>query len=214
MYKFESVENQKKFWLPFNDHSATLFYNQRMIVSAPIEEPIAWRITKVENTSPFGINKLTLAQDKFDQHRDFIEKDEYGNVIAMWADYYDDAITNILSNTNIVDLDNGKITFNSSKPQIKIGGSYRTFTATYTNSNDEIIEPVESTWDFYINGTDMNLLPDFPLQIINPSQDSSLSSNQIKVRFIGNDNYLGRILTIKNNYLNTSTEIQIEIVGM
>ena len=45
-YKIEIPENQRKAILPMNEISATIFYNQRFIISAPIKEPLAWRLTK------------------------------------------------------------------------------------------------------------------------------------------------------------------------
>jgi len=44
-----------------NEISATIFYNQRLIISAPINEPLAWRLTKVEDVSPKGVRRLTFA---------------------------------------------------------------------------------------------------------------------------------------------------------
>ena len=67
----------------------TLFYNHRMIVDTKVDtEPRAWLISKVNRISPNGICRVTLYQDKFDSHKDFIERDENGNIIGMWANYY------------------------------------------------------------------------------------------------------------------------------
>jgi hypothetical protein len=71
-----------------NEISATIFYNQRFIISAPIPEPLAWGITKTEDVSPKGVRRLTFAQDRWDQHKDYVERDDNGNVVGMYADFY------------------------------------------------------------------------------------------------------------------------------
>ena len=52
----------------------------RLIISAPTEHPLVWSITKIENTKPVGIQKLTIYQDFWDEHRDYIERDENGKM--------------------------------------------------------------------------------------------------------------------------------------
>lgn len=185
-----------------------------MIISAPIEEPITWRISKVENTSPLGINKITVAQDKYDQFKDYIEKDADGNVIAMWADYYE---SNIIPNQSYTNTESssvcGEIKYQGIKPQIKIGGNYRIYTAIYQKSNDEIIVPDRCEWEVSVLNNEV-AINNNPIDIIYPIQDDTLSSNQIKIRFIGCDDYLGDIMIIKNKYNDLTCELQVEIVGM
>ena len=161
-YKTESVENQRKCILPLNSISETLFYNQRLIISAPITTPITWKITKVENTSPLGINHITFAQDKFDQHKDFIEKDEFGNVIGMWADYYENNLPKDAVPSEIIEkyMEKAEITYSGVKPEIKVGGSYKTFTCTYYDDNHKPVEKEAYVWNFSIDGKPISLSPD------------------------------------------------------
>lgn len=84
-YRTTTVENQDQMWLPMNDISAKIYYGQRIIVSALLEKPITWQISKVENVHPFGINKLTLSQDKFNPELDYVNFDTG----EMYANYYD-----------------------------------------------------------------------------------------------------------------------------
>ena len=89
-----SVNNVEKAYLPLNSITENINYigedgkNQRMIISAKVKNPLAWKVTKLENTKPLGIIQLTFSQSEFDQHNDYIEKDFDGNIIGMWADYY------------------------------------------------------------------------------------------------------------------------------
>ena len=72
--------------------------NMRMIVGAPTDHPIVWKVSKVENAEPLGVQKLTLYQCEDNQHKDYIERDKDGKVIGMWADYFE-------YKDEIVDLD-------------------------------------------------------------------------------------------------------------
>lgn len=191
-----------------NDISATIFYNQRFIISAPISEPLAWRITKMEDVSPNGIRRLTFAQDRWDQHKDYIELDDNGDVIGMYADYY---LSNIVPENYIQDDDTtlfssvtSKITC-SGRQQIKIGGSAKTFTVRYYDYNDEeISDHVTGSWEFFIDGESL------PNNLMN----LSYQDNKVKVKFLGDDSYIGKILTIKNISEDVTSELQIEIIAL
>ena len=58
--------------------------NKRLVLSALIKKPHVWQISKVENTKPLGIIKITLDQDSWDEHTDYVNL-ETGE---MYADYY------------------------------------------------------------------------------------------------------------------------------
>ena len=205
-YKIESVENQRKAILPMNEISATIFYNQRFIISAPIPEPLAWRITKTEDVSPKGIRRLTFAQDRWDQHKDYIERDEDGNVIAMYADYFQSEVlpSDYIQDDNIISSVTSVITC-SGKPQIKIGGSSKTFTVAYYDLDKQIIpdHPV-GNWTFSIDGSQIG-----PELLI-----LSENKNKIKVKFLGDDSYIGKILTITNTSGDIISSLDVEIIPL
>lgn len=229
-YIFEEPENQRKCILPMNDISATIFYNQRFIISAPIPEPLAWRLTKQEDISPKGVRRLTFAQDKFDQHNDYIEKDENGNVIGMYADYFK-TNSDIIDETNegyepsvepiepvvpVVPVDpieptEPTITSSlkcSGKKQIKVGGSSKTITATFYEDDVEPQNPVESSFSFSIDEENVDNL----IEVTN------VTENVIKIRFLGNDDYLGKTLTVTNisnvNGIEVTSTLDIEIIPL
>ena len=91
---FSRPDNQTKLWFSMNSITEKFWYsddndkNMRLIVSAPIKEPVTWRITKCENAQPLGIQKLTLYQDRFNEHTDYVNL-ETGE---MYANYFDSEI--------------------------------------------------------------------------------------------------------------------------
>ena len=203
--RFTSQENQNKVWLPLNPITEKIWYtnesskNMRVLVSSFTDNAIAWQISKVENAQPLGIQKLTLYQDFFDQHRDYIEKDSDGNIIGMWASYFDSEIAptdpDIPSPTPSTIY--GKITASTST--IKVGGSYKNLTLKlYGADGNEITDnyssysPDDFKWTCSI--TDGNKTTDLT-DVVSWLKGSLF--NQRKIKFPNDRSYLGKILDVK-----------------
>lgn len=190
----------------------TLFYNQRMIVSAPVEEgfePIVWRISKIENTAPLGIQRVTLYQDSYNQNTDYIERDASGKVIAMWADYYASRVEPQSDETSSENV-TAEIQFNGLRREIKVGGSPKTLTVIFYDSDgNKISTPPENTWEFMLDG---NPITDNELNKLLTVE--SLATDQIRLKFIGSDDYLGSILTVINISDNSEVKLELEITGI
>ena len=208
----ERTENQEKFLVPYNPESMTLFYNQRMIVSAPVDEgfePIVWRISKVESTAPLGIQRITLYQDAYNQNTDYIERDASGKVIAMWADYYASRVEPKPNGTSPEKV-TSEIQFNGLKREIKVGGSPKTFTVIfYDEDGNKISTPPENTWEFMLDGEP---IADNELDIYIAVE--SFLADQIRFRFVGSDDYLGSILTVMNISDESEARLELEITGI
>ena len=79
-----------------NEYTETVYYNLRALIDSNLynddSEYRAWLVSKVNRISTKGICNVTLAQDTFNQHTDYIEKDDEGNIIGAWADYWTSSI--------------------------------------------------------------------------------------------------------------------------
>ena len=219
-YKITSIEDQQKFLVPLNDITENLWYNQRMIIDAKVStEPRAWEISKVNRISPNGLVRITLAQDNFDQHNDYIERDSDNKIIGMWADYYKTTVTeinkienNVVSRNNLVSDYYSSITYSGAKPQLKIGGSYKKFTVNfYDNKTKQELDFKNGNWNFKFKDEDSDILS--VLQILNEASD--LKENQVKIKFTGDLSYIGkRIIVSYIDENSNETCIEIEIVGL
>lgn len=192
-YRVESPENQRKCILPMNSISETIFYNQRIILSAPIKEPVCWRITKVEQISPKGINRLTFAQDRYDQHKDAFEysdgtfSKEYDadkQIVGMWADYYSSSVLPKDHDEPTPSTIYSVITC-SGKQEIKVGGSYKKLIVEFFDGEESAAFQT-GQWQFYVND-----------ELIDVSILGTELENQIKIKFTEDDSYIGKNLTIK-----------------
>lgn len=207
-YKTESVENQTKLILPYNDISKTLYYNTRIVISTDLPEPIVWRITKVEGLAHKGNIMFTCAQDLFDEHHDYIERDDTGKLIGMWADYYKES--NLPTNEPImpdpIGLGNyAEITYAGVDPHLKVNGSYKKITIAYYNSNELLNDQTPGEWSYWIDDTDATEL----VKVLETDDP-----NTIKVKFLGDEEFIGKVLTVKNIRDNIVTELQLQIVAL
>lgn len=205
-FKFRSQENQCKFILPYNDISKTLFYNQRIAVSPPLDTPIAWHISKVEGVNPLGIMHYTLAQNEWNQHTDVVEYDNEGNVTGMWCDLLKD--TNLPSKPDSIPepYDTyAEINYAGTEPHIKVNGSYKKITIAYYNPSEETTDQTPGEWSYWIDDMDASEL----IKVLDTEDP-----NTIKVKFLGDEEYLGKVLTIKNTRDTVIGTLQLQIVSL
>jgi len=198
LYRVTSVENQKLFWVPYNENTKNLFYDQRAAISAPRDEPVCWSISKVEDMNVKGIIRLTWKQDRFNSHTDLIEYNKDGEYVGAWCDYYKDGVPiseedqSSIPSPSIHSL----ITFSGVKPEVKVNGSYKKFIVRfYDDENNENNIPVLSgNWEFRIRETDLDASDLIDYEEITPIGENMY--RQIKLKFIGGDEWISKNLQI------------------
>lgn len=145
---------------------------------------------------------VTLAQDAFNEHTDYIERDELGTIIGMWADYYQDKITPTAPPI-ISSPIHAVITHSGVKSEIRINGSYKKFYVTFYDQSEEI-EFEDGQWSFSINGEDVSDLV-----------ETEVDNNQIKVKFTGGYEYMDNIMVVKyTSESGIKAELEVDIVGL
>lgn len=220
-------ENQLLCIMPMNDVSITMFYDQRIVISAPIKTPIVWECSKVNNMSPKGIVHFTFAQKRWNEHTDVFEylgdeENEITNIyypdkkiVGIWADYY--------SSTNPIELDNKtkedkvinkeyKITYSGVKPDIKSGGSYKKFTVNFFTDGLET-KYIPGRWEYTIDGKPCDDLIDK----LTTDTSNDVNENQEKIKFKKNDLYIGKVIKVNfipDNFAYIGNSIDIEIKGL
>lgn len=175
-------------WLPRNPISNQLFYDDRLIVSDLLPEPIVWDITKVETIHPYGINKFTLAQGKFNRETDYINY-ETGE---MYADYYKYPIN--------VEPNDFRLEFIGTD-EIKVGGKSRLIKVKYLSENFNIDE---LEWDFLVNDQNIN----------NFIKLAKTDNETASILFVGDESYVGDILTIRAAHKGHFSEIKVNISAL
>lgn len=206
-YVFETPNDVIKFYLPMNEVTSKLTYNQRLIVDTKIDVtqgaiPRVWQISKVSRTTPHGIGVYTAAQDVWDPNRDYVEYEIEGDpstIIGMYADYYGENIPeDFLDEPEIDPNKHIEIVFTGVSQSIKIGGSSKKITALFYEGDDQVA-PEAGTWSYTVDGVDVS-------DHITESFDG-LDVNQVRIKFDDDTNYVGKILTV------TYTTSPVVIVG-
>ena len=163
----------------------------RVLVGALTEKPVAWTISKVENANELGIQMLTLYQDFFNEHTDYVNL-ETGE---MYADYYTSDITpsDPTEPTPTPSSNYGTITASTST--IKIGGSYKTLTVTVYDENGADI--TDSYSDAVFNWTcNIESVDSTELDTVITWLDGTTFNKQ-KIKFSNDRSYLEKILEVK-----------------
>lgn len=182
----------------------------RLLVSTLSDHPSAWTVTKCENVQPFGIQKLTIYSNFFNEHTDYVNL-ETGE---MYADYFDSEIIPTDPDTQPIPspVTNVLATITSSVSTIKIGGSYRTLNIKLSNDSGEDVTDIifgdsksNFEWHFEIDNEEYK-------GIIR----NDLSFCQMKIKFPDDYDYVGKILTIYCTITNEtitieSNKLQLEI---
>ena len=203
--RFTTTENQKISWLPFNEKTSNIFYDQRIVISEPRKEPVVWKCSKVEDMNVKGIIRLTFAQDQWRPHEDYIEKDPDGTVIGLWANYYAGGGIGPEEDTPVEDNIYSKITY-VGNPVIKIGGSYKKFTVNFYDENGPVDFKI-GQWSFDIDGTDASSLVQ--------TDTTDVEQNQIRVKFTGSEKYMGKTLKVSySSATGIESSVDIQITGV
>ena len=213
---FTHTDNQDKIWLPMNSITEKFWYtsedskNMRVVVSALTEHPTVWTVTKVENSMPLGIQKLTIYTAFWNEHTDYVNL-ETGE---MYADYFDSEIVPTDPDTKPTPspVTNILATITSSASTIKVGGSYRTLNIKLSNDSGEDVTDTfgdsksNFEWHFEIDNEEYK-------DIIR----NDISFCQMKIKFPDDYDYVGKILTIYCTITNEtlgyihSEKLQLEI---
>ena len=120
-----TVDGTLSAWMPTTSDSAMVGYNQRFLISDERRTtPLAWEISKIEDTQPFGITKLKMKQTTFDESHD--------NKDLMLAGYWVDGIEPVEPDVEAELSGTAEISYSGTKPTIKVGGSAKTFTPVFS----------------------------------------------------------------------------------
>lgn len=196
--------------MPLNKDSTSAYYNTRFIMSANnILQPIEWKVSKVETEIPVGINKLTLYQDEFRPEKDYYDE-EHG---WWYANFFDSNIdTQPEPEVEPLTNDYCKLFYNNNA-EIKVNGGYKKITAIYYDEFDnEITTHTVGEWKFEIQSGD-TYIDASTLVDVKPFESNP---NIIKVKFLGDETYLGKqlIISCKDTNDECLSSINLDILSL
>lgn len=193
-YTTQTVENQEVMWLPTNEDTKTILYDTKFLKSSPGRyPPLAWKVSKIEDTATEGISKFTMTQEQFDPAQD--------NADLMIADYYESAVEPTVpapeENATIYDLE---ITYSGS-PAVRAGGGYKKFTLK-SRVDGELVDCTEDiVWNIDFAGNEDKL-------------ETSIIGNIFRVKCKNDYSLIGKTFTITAQVKNSSKSLIVEVTSL
>lgn len=207
-YKFETTDNIIKCIMPYNKLTKNFYYDHRIIVTVDLIEPLSWRVTKVEPLTHRGNILYTFKEDTYNYHTDYIERDDDGKIVGAWADYYKESnLPHDITPTPSPEPYNvyAEITYTGSEPHIKVNGSYKKIILTYHDPTKDTTDQTPGDWSYWIDDTEVGDL----IKVLETD-----TPNEIKIKFLGDEEYLGKILTVKNTRDTVVGTLPLQIVSL
>ena len=176
-----TVDGTLTIWLPTTDDSIIIGYNQRFLISDERRHiPLAWEVSKIVDTHPFGLTKLKMKQVTFDPSHD--------NAELMLANYYDTAVAPSESDISDKLIGTAEITYSGTKPTIKVGGSWKTFTPVFSTEGTAVDRWLVSDKNGDISGdTNYTINRDGDKLKLKVALNYNLIGTVLIVQVIGND---------------------------
>ena len=182
-------------WLPTNDDTKTIFYDTKFLKSSPGRyPPLAWKVSKIEDTATEGISKFTMTQEMFNRTTD--------NADLMVADYWESAVEpEILETEEIPTVSDLEITY-SGKPAVRAGGGYKKFVLK-SRIDGKLVDCTEDVkWSVDFSDGDLSQL------------ETSATGNIFKVKCKPNYSLIGKTFTITATTKYSSKSLIVEIASL
>lgn len=189
-----TVNGTLSIWLPCTTESAMIGYNQRFLISDTKRlTPLAWEVSKIEDTQPFGIVKLKMNQSTFNPFAD--------NADLMLADFYVGSVEPVEPDIEEELSGTAEISYSGTKPTIKVGGSWKTFTPVFGGEGVTVDKWLVSDENGDISGDTENYTIEHEGELLKlkVAQNYYLVGKVLIIQCVGSDG--------------SSAEVSIEIVG-
>ena len=195
MYMSQTVENQEVFLVPTNDDTKTIHYDCKFLKSAPGRyPPLAWKISKCEDTLIDGITRFTMTQEQFSPATD--------NAELMIGNYYESAVEpEVLETEEVPTVSDLEITYSGS-PAVKAGGGYKKFTLKSRIDGKLVDCAEEVSWSIDFPDGDLEQL------------ETSKSENIIRIKCKPDYSLIGKTFAITATTEHSSKSLIVEITSL
>ena len=187
------VNGNGTMFMATNFDTQTIRPGQRLLISDEGRmPPLSYVVNTITDTMPVGITKFVISQDTFDSQHD--------NAELMLANYYDGNVEpeQYVPETEI--FNTAVITYNGATPTVKVGGSYKIFTASFSNENVTVDKWLISDENGDISADTNNYTIEY-------------LDRQMKLKVSKNYYLIGKVLIIQVIATDGSTaEVRVEVV--
>lgn len=179
------------------------------------DEPYVYKTSKIKNTSPKGIITVTVEQDEFNKDADFVDNNPNSPTFGeMYADYYSSTVVpeeiqpEIETNTDILSIE-------AKTYSVRINGGSKVVNAKVLDKNsNDVTNNYDSNnfiWNFKLKDSD----EDITSLIVEDSAYNELNKDKykFKFKFLGDEKYLNKIITITLKIDELSANADLDIVS-
>ena len=180
-------------WMATNTDTQTIRPGQRFLISDEGRmPPLSYDVATITDTMPIGITKFVISQGTFDQTHD--------NAELMLADYYINNVEPEENDPEIATMSTATITYNGAQPTVKVGGSFKIFTASFSDENIEV-----DKWLLSDENGDISVdTSNYTIEYL---------GKQMKLKVAQNYELIGKVLIIQVIGADKSTaEVRVEVV--
>ena len=192
--RFDFVDNITSAIMPTNDDTVTIGYNHRFMITDPRRTiPLVWTVSKIEDSTPFGLTEFKFTQETYSPTLD--------NKELMLCNYYDSEIAPEYPDIETESQSIATITYSGTKPTIRVGGSYKVFTPTFSSEIVTVDKWVisDENGEIGINTDDYTVEYD---------------GNLLKLKVASNYHLIGKVLTIRLvGSDGSNAQLDVEVVG-
>lgn len=180
-------------WMATNADTQLIDHNQRFLISDyGRKTPLCFGVGNIVDTMPLGITKFVLSQQTFDPAHD--------NADLMLANYYNGSVEPVEPDIEQELSGTASITFSGTKPTVKVGGSWKTFTPVFSVEGTTVVKWLVSDENGDISGdTNYTIEYEGELLKLRVSQNYYLIGKVLIAQCVGSDN--------------STAQVEIEIVG-
>ena len=191
--RFTFVDNITSAIMPTNNDTITISYNHRfMITDSRRTTPLVWTVSKIEDSTPFGLTEFKFTQETFNPTLD--------NEELLICNYYDSPIEPEVSDLNTELKSTATITYSGTKPTIKVGGSFKTFTPAFSNESVTVDKWIISDEYGDISTNTENYTIEF-------------DGDKLRLKVALNYNLIGKVLIVQLTGSDGSTaEVSVEVI--
>ena len=188
------VNDNGVMYMATNADTQTIGIDQRFLISDEGRvPPLAYSVSNIIDSRPLGITKFTVSQSTYDATHD--------NAELMLASYYDGAVEPEDSDYEVEILSTAMITYNGTQPTVKVGGSFKVFTASFSDEN-----VVVDKW--LVSDENGDILADTSNYTI------EYLDKQMKLKVAPNYELIGKVLIVQVIGSDNSTaEVRVEVIG-
>ena len=190
--RFTFVDNITSAILPTNNDTITIGYNHRfMITDQRRATPLVWAVSKIEDTTPIGITELKFTQETYNPILD--------NKELMICNYYDSPIEPEVPDIEAELKGTAAITYSGTKPTIKVGGSFKTFTPAFSDETVTVDRWTISDENGDISGNENYII--------------ERDGDKLKLKVALNYNLIGKVLIVQLIGTDgSSAQLSVEVI--